>query len=167
MTLSKVCGVFVVSVSICSSFAHAESMKPLSSMNINVLNPNADPAEVGFLGVRCGVLFMTLGGYMLKNTTKSSDKETANALIKKGGNFDFVGIHLDTNKNGKSREAVMQQHKALSDAYIAEMLDGKRLNNSIATPLISSDVDTCNASYPYYKELDDLIHKSAKKKDGV
>ena len=153
----------MVGVALSSSFAHAGGMKPLSSMNINVLNPNADPAEIGFLGVRYGVLFISLGGYMLKNTNKSSDNETANALIKKGEYFDFVGIHLDTNKNGKSREAVMQQHKALSDAYIAEMLDGKRLNNSIATPLISSDVDTCNASYPYYKDLNDLIHKSAKK----
>ncbi len=153
----------MVAIFLCPSFANAEGMKSLSSMNIDVLKPNADPAEIGFLGVRCGVLFTVFGGYILENGTKKGDKELANGLIKKGEEFSFSGIYIDTTTNNKSNEAVKQQYKALSDAYIAEMLSGKRLNNSIATPLVSSDVETCNAAYPFYKELTEMIRKRAKK----
>ena len=138
-------------------------MKPLSSMNINVLKPNSDPAEIGFLGVRCGVLFTVLGGYIHENGAKQGDKELANGLIKKGEEFSFPGIYMDTNTNKKSNEAVKQQWKALTDAYIAEMLAGKRLNNSTITQLVSSDTDTCNKVYPFYKELGDMIKNGAKK----
>jgi hypothetical protein len=136
-----------------STSLHAEGMKPLSSIHIDVLNQNADPVEVGFMGVRCGVLFTVFGGYIQENGTKRENKELANGLIKKGQEFSFSGVYIDTNTNKKTNEAVKQQYKALSDAYIAEMLSGKRLNNSIATPLVSSDVDACNRVYPFYSAL--------------
>ncbi len=159
----KLFQIFLLSVAICTNAVIAQSQKMLSiteaTKGLNLSNP--DNSTVGFIGTRCGVLFMTISGYFASNASKDSDRKIAEEFYKRSEIFSFVGIYVDTNVNKKTDAAVTAQGDALSKAYIDEMLYGKRLNNDIFTELIKSDVNFCTNQMTNYAHLYRTIYDAA------
>lgn len=151
-----------------SGFATAQTQGMLPMVDVvkgvNLTNP--DNSTIGFIGTRCGTLFMTISGYFAGNANKDSERQTAKDFMDKAEVFSFVGVFLDTGVNKKTNDAVKTQGEALSKAYIDEMLAGKRLNNNVFTKLIQSDVNFCVSQYPaytaYYKTIMDSVNSSKK-----
>ena len=129
---------------------------------VNLSNP--DSSTVGFVGSRCGNLYMTIGGYFSANANKDSERKIATDFIAKAEIFSFVGVYVDTNVNNKTNAAVVSQGDALSKAYIQEMLAGKRLNNNVFTKLIESDVNFCVSQFSEYQLIYRKIYDSVGKK---
>lgn len=151
-----------------SQLSIAQTQKMLSiveaTKGLDLSKP--DNSTLGFIGTRCGVLYMTISGYFASNANKDSERKIAEDFYKRSEIFSFVGIYVDTNVNKKSNDAIKSQGDALSKAYIDEMLSGKRLNNDVFTELIKSDVNFCSnqmASYAYlYKTIYDSANTGKK-----
>jgi hypothetical protein len=147
------------------NYAHAQKqgMMPLNDAvkGINLSKP--DNSSIGFIGSRCGTLYMAIAGYFAANANKDSERKAATDFMARAEIFSFVGIYVDSTLNKKTNDAIKAQGEALSKAYIDEMLAGKRLNNNVFTKLIESDVNFCVDQLPQYSALYNTIQNSAKK----
>lgn len=130
-----------------------------ATKGLNISKP--DNSTIGFIGTRCGVLYMAISGYFASNANKDSERKIAEDFFKRSEIFSFVGIFIDTNVNKKTNDAVKLQGDALSQAYISEMLSGKRLNNDAFTELIQADVNFCSTHLPTYTSMYRVIYDSA------
>ena len=158
----------IIFFSLNSQISIAQNQKMLSmaeaTKGLNFSKP--DNSTIGFIGTRCGVLFMTISGYFSSNANKDSERKIAEDFFKRSEIFSFVGIFVDTGVNKKTNDAVKLQGDALSKAYIAEMQSGKRLNNDVFTEFIQADVNFCSnqlASYmSMYKTIYDSVNTGKK-----
>lgn len=161
----KVLYFFLVFLTVNSQPSIAQTQKMLSiseaTKGLNLSKP--DNSTIGFIGTRCGVLYMAISGYFASNAKKDSDRKIAEDFLKRSEIFSFVGIYVDTNVNKKTNDAVKAQGDALSKAYIDEMLAGKRLNNDVFTKLIEEDVNFCTNQLLGYSYLYKTIYDSANK----
>ncbi len=152
-----------LSLNIQISFAQTQKMLSIGEATKGLSLSNPDNSTIGFIGTRCGILFMTISGYFASNANKDSERKIAEDFYKRSEIFSFVGIYVDTNVNKKTNAAVTSQGDALSKAYIDEMLAGKRLNNDVFTELIRDDVKFCSNQLEGYSYLYNKIHDSADK----
>lgn len=153
----------VIFLSLNSQISIAQNQKMLSmpeaTKGVNLSKP--DNSTIGFIGTRCGVLYMTISGYFASNAANDSDRKIAEDFFKRSEIFSFVGIFFDTNVNKKTNDAVKLQGDTLTQAYIAEMLSGKRLNNDVFTELIRADVNFCSNQLTNYLSMYKTIYDSA------
>jgi acetate kinase len=145
------------------SFAQTQKMMSISEATKGLNLSKPDNSTIGFIGTRCGVLYMTISGYFASNANKDSDRKIAEDFYKRSEIFSFVGIYVDTSVNKKTNDAINAQGDALSKAYIEEMLAGKRLNNDVFTKLIGEDVKFCTNQLSAYMAIYKTIYDSAGK----
>jgi hypothetical protein len=153
----------VIFITTNTAIAQTQGMLSISDATKGLNLSKPDNSTIGFIGTRCGVLYMAISGYFASNANKDSDRKIAEDFFKRSEIFSFVGIYVDTNVNKKTNDAVKAQGDALSKAYIDEMLAGKRLNNNVFTKLIEEDVNFCTNQLSGYSYLYKTIYDSTNK----
>lgn len=118
----------------------------------------SDPTEFAYVGQRCAALFNMVSALLQENGT-SKDAQSISVMNQRSAIFRNVALTLDLGPNKKSIDGVIAQSKKLSDIYVKQMVENKRVNNNYFDSYIQKDLEICTALYPDYEELNKKIPK--------
>lgn len=129
---------------------------PLAEKTTEVLKENPDKTEVGYVGIRCSVLYSLLGGMnKMKFTGNNAEgrQKTALSLDEKANIFRTLGILFSKKFNDYTDEDIVKQNKIILEEYAAEMNRNKLLNNSRFSDFILSDIEAAKSVFPFYETV--------------
>ena len=139
-----------------SSISFSQSLIPLERY-IKERNLS-DPSEFAYVGQRCAVLYNMVSALLQENGT-SKDAQTISIMNQRSEVFRNVSLTLDLAKNKKTVEAIISQSKKLSEIYVKQMSENKKVNNNYFDGYIQKDLEICSALYPDYEELNKKLPK--------
>ena len=139
-----------------SSISFSQSLIPLERY-IKERNLS-DPSEFAYVGQRCEVLYNMVSALLQENGT-SKDAQTISIMNQRSEVFRNVSLTLDLAKNKKTVEAIISQSKKLSEIYVKQMSENKKVNNNYFDGYIQKDLEICSALYPDYEELNKKLPK--------
>ena len=139
-----------------SSISFSQSLIPLERY-IKERNLS-DPSEFAYVGQRCAVLYNMVSALLQENGT-SMDAQTISIMNQRSEVFRNVSLTLDLAKNKKTVEAIISQSKKLSEIYVKQMSENKKVNNNYFDGYIQKDLEICSALYPDYEELNKKLPK--------
>lgn len=129
---------------------HAEelSLKPLEPI-ITEFRKSEDPdlSELAYISARGASLFIAFSGYIDENSRGDKDKALATKFSEKADAYYKVAVILGP-KSKKTKEATDEQIKILAQIYVKMMVASKQLNNEIASPAITKDMDALKLIEP-------------------
>ena len=139
-----------------SSISFSQSLIPLERY-IKERNLS-DPSEFAYVGQRCAVLYNMVSALLQENGT-SKDAQTISIMNQRSEVFRNVSLTLDLAKNKKTVEAIISQSKKLSEIYVKQMSENKKVNNNYFDGYIQKDLEICSALYLDYEELNKKLPK--------
>ncbi|QWD13105.1 hypothetical protein G6703_02210 [Polynucleobacter paneuropaeus] len=117
-----------------------------------------DPTEFAYVGQRCAALSNMVSALLQENGT-SKDAQSISVMNQRSEVFRNVALTLDLGANKKSMDAIISQSKKLSEIYVKQMVENKKVNNNYFDGYIQKDLEICTALYPNYEELNKKIPK--------
>ena len=96
---------------------------------------------------------------LLQENGTSKDAQTISIMNQRSEVFRNVSLTLDLAKNKKTVEAIISQSKKLSEIYVKQMSENKKVNNNYFDGYIQKDLEICSALYLDYEELNKKLPK--------
>lgn len=146
-------------VAVASATCYAETaLTPISAQISRVVWAKPDPLELSYIGIRCGALNTIIGSAMEYQASPTPQNKQAEKVYKADGEM-FRSVGFDFGFAGQQGDKhMLKQYEDLLKYYGKEWQDNLRLNNMPWTPLIQSDVGSCEsikAKYQGYKRYFD------------
>lgn len=136
-------------------------LKPLADYVQRVLGDEPDLAEMGYVSRRCWALYFTLGSMAAEGARDDKDRAVAKSMLERAQEFLFVATVLDSRFNKKSAEFMVDQNNLLAFIYAQSMVESKKINNSVMSPLISRDLEIAKQLWPYYLRVAGMLRESS------
>jgi hypothetical protein len=148
--------IIAIIFTIFSSTSFSQSLIPLDRY-IKERNLS-DPTEFAYVGQRCAALSNMVSALLQENGT-SKDAQSISVMNQRSAVFRNVALTLDLGANKKSMDGILSQSKKLSEIYVKQMVENKKVNNNYFDGYIQKDLEVCTALYPNYEELNKKIPK--------
>jgi hypothetical protein len=127
-----------------------------------------DVSEMGYFGLRAGVLYGAIVLYMQDGMTEEqrADKNQQSGLEKLRASSELymqTGALIDTTSNRMDLDGIKRRQEIIFKYYLEELARGKRLNNDAFTPLILSDLESANKMLATFKAIMEVFKEAASK----
>ena len=128
-------------------------LRPLNELitKVNVAQKSGampNISDVAYIGLRCGSLLNAVSARLEINGNGTSDLQSAKILQDRANDFNFVSIALYRSQS-ISTDEITKQGKSLTQSYLKQIAQ----NNTIATPLISADLESCKIEYQGFSDM--------------
>jgi hypothetical protein len=152
-----------ITVTATTPVLHAEelTLKPLEPIIAEFnKNDNPDISQLAYVSARGGALFLAMSGYIEENSRGEKDNALAKKLSEKADAYYKVAVILGS-RSKKTKDATDGQMRILTETYVKMMVASKQLNNEIASPAITKDMDALKSIEPVILELAEEIKRQA------